>query len=218
MLAFGNPLGFQFTVTRGIISALNRPNPFANRRSPGKFIQTDAAINPGNSGGPLVNAHGEVVGINTFLVSETGGFSGMGFAIPTQIVRPTVESLIKYGKVSHGYIGIGISDVSPDEAKYFHVNNSLGAVITQVEPNSPVRKAGLKVGDVITELNGKAVSDAGELQVEVGQSSPEPPSTSKLCAMASPVDFQSRWRQWKKPSTAAKMPTPAMANRVGVLA
>jgi serine protease Do len=173
VLAFGNPLGFRFTVTRGIVSALNRPNPFAaDRRSPGQFIQTDAAINPGNSGGPLVNARGEVVGINTFLVSETGGFSGMGFAIPAQIVRPTVESLIKYGKVSHGYIGIGISDVTPDEAKFFHVNNASGAVVTQVEPNSPGAKAGLKVGDVITELNGKAVSDAGELQVEVGQKQP----------------------------------------------
>jgi serine protease Do len=115
VLAFGNPLGFRFTVTRGIVSALNRPNPFAaDRRSPGQFIQTDAAINPGNSGGPLVNAHGEVVGINTFLVSETGGFSGMGFAIPAQIVKPTVDSLIKYGKVSHGYIGIGINDVTPE--------------------------------------------------------------------------------------------------------
>jgi serine protease Do len=173
VLAFGNPLGFRFTVTRGIVSALNRPNPFAaDRRSPGQFIQTDAAINPGNSGGPLVNAHGEVVGINTFLVSETGGFSGMGFAIPAQIVKPTVDTLIKYGKVNHGYIGIGISDVTPDEAQFFHVNNASGAVITQVEPNSPGAKAGLKVGDIVTELNGKAISDAGELQVEVGQKQP----------------------------------------------
>jgi serine protease Do len=173
VLAFGNPLGFRFTVTRGIVSALNRPNPFAaDRRSPGRFIQTDAAINPGNSGGPLVNAHGEVVGINTFLVSETGGFSGMGFAIPAQIVRPTVDSLIKYGKVNHGYIGIGINDVTPEEAKFFHVSNASGAVVTQVEPNSPGDKAGLKVGDVIVELNGKSVGDAGELQMEVGERQP----------------------------------------------
>ena len=173
VLAFGNPLGFRFTVTRGIVSALNRPNPFGrDRRAPGQFIQTDAAINPGNSGGPLVNAHGQVIGINTFLVSETGGFSGMGFAIPSQIVKPTVDSLIKYGKVSHGYIGIGINDVTPEEAKFFRVDKASGAVVTQVEPNSPGAKAGLKVGDVITELNGKTVSDAGALQVEVGQNQP----------------------------------------------
>ena len=173
VLAFGNPLGFRFTVTRGIVSALNRPNPYsADRRAPGQFIQTDAAINPGNSGGPLVNAHGEVVGINTFLISQTGGFSGMGFAIPTQIVRPTVESLIKYGKVNHGYIGIGISDVTPDEAKFFKVNNASGAVVTQVEANSPGAKAGLKVGDVIVKLEGKTVADAGELQAQVGETQP----------------------------------------------
>jgi serine protease Do len=189
VLAFGNPLGFRFTVTRGIVSALNRANPFAaDRRSPGEFIQTDAAINPGNSGGPLVNAHGEVVGINTFLVSENGGFSGMGFAIPTQIVRPTVQSLIKYGKVSHGYIGIGISDVTPDEAKFFDVNNASGAVVTQVEPNSPGAKAGLKVGDVITELNGKPVSDAGELQVQVGEKQPGTTLHLKALRNGKPVD------------------------------
>ena len=89
MLAFGNPFGFRFTVTRGIVSALNRPESLYRRpRKPGQFIQTDAAINPGNSGGPLVNARGEVVGINTFLISPSGSFSGMGFAIPTQIVNP----------------------------------------------------------------------------------------------------------------------------------
>lgn len=173
VLAFGNPLGLRFTVTRGIVSALNRPNPYAqDRRSPGEFIQTDAAINPGNSGGPLVDAHGEVVGINTFLISQTGGFSGMGFAIPSQIVKPTVDALIRNGKVEHGYMGIGIADVTPDEAKFFHVENASGAVVSQVEPDSPASKAGLKVGDVITEVNGKTVSDAGELQVEVGQKQP----------------------------------------------
>src|SRR5579872_4120209 len=179
VLAFGNPFGFRFTVTRGIVSALNRPNPFSdNARKPGEFIQTDAAINPGNSGGPLVDARGEVVGINTFLVSSSGQFSGMGFAIPAQIVRPTAEALIRDGKISHGYIGIGISDVTPENSKFFDLSDANGAVVTQVESDSPGGKAGLKVGDVITELNGKKVTDASELQVEVGQT--EPGKTIKL--------------------------------------
>ena len=173
VLAFGNPFGLRFTVTRGIVSALNRPNPSAtDRRKPGQFIQTDAAINPGNSGGPLVNARGEVIGINTFLISGTGTFSGMGFAIPTQIVRPTVENLIKFGKVSHGYMGIGISDVTPENSKFFDLKKAEGAVVTQVEPNSPGAEGGLKTGDVITQLDGKPVSDAGDLQVVVGQKQP----------------------------------------------
>lgn len=182
VLAFGNPFGFRFTVTRGIVSALNRPNPMSNDpRKPGGFIQTDAAINQGNSGGPLVDARGEVVGINTFLISPSGAFSGMGFAIPTQIVRPTVETLIRDGKVSHGYMGIGISDVTPDNAKFFHLSDANGALVTQVESDSPAAKAGLKIGDVITELDGKKVADAGELQVEVGQK--RPGTTVKLGLM-----------------------------------
>ena len=179
VLAFGNPFGFRFTVTRGIVSGLNRPNPFSrDRRQPGSFIQTDAAINHGNSGGPLVNARGEVIGINTFLISSSDSFSGMGFAIPSQIVRPTVEALIRDGKVKHGYMGIGISDVTPENAKFFHVDNNEGALVSQVEPGSPAAKAGLKVGDVITELDGQKVTDASQLQIEVGQK--HPGSTIKL--------------------------------------
>jgi len=173
VLAFGNPYGFRFTVTRGIVSALNRPNPDASdRRKPGQFIQTDAAINPGNSGGALVDARGELIGINTFLISSNGSFSGMGFAIPTQIAEPTVEALIRDGKITHGYIGIGISDVTPDNAKFFHMTNATGAVVTQVDPNTPGGKAGLKTGDVIASLNGQPVTDAGELQMQVGQKRP----------------------------------------------
>jgi serine protease Do len=173
VLAFGNPYGFRFTVTRGIISALNRPNPDASdRRKPGEFIQTDAAINPGNSGGALVDARGELIGINTFLISSSGSFSGMGFAIPSQIVEPTVETLIRDGKVTHGFIGIQISDVTPDNAKFFEVKKAEGAVITEVEPDAPGAKAGLRTGDVITELDGKPVTDAGELQMVVGQKRP----------------------------------------------
>ncbi len=179
VLAFGNPFGFRFTVTRGIVSALNRPNPdMSNRRKPGQFIQTDAAINPGNSGGPLVDARGEVIGINTFLVSDNGSFSGMGFAIPSQIVKPTVDALIAHGKVMHGYMGIGISDVTPENSQFFNLTKSSGALVTQVEPDSPAAKAGLKNGDVIVGLDGKTVNDAGELQVEVGQR--QPGTTIKL--------------------------------------
>jgi serine protease Do len=173
VLAFGNPYGFRFTVTRGIISALNRPNPDASdRRKPGEFIQTDAAINPGNSGGALVDARGELIGINTFLISSSGSFSGMGFAIPAQIVQPTVETLIRDGKVTHAYIGIQIADLTPDNAKFFQMNKAEGALISQVEPDAPGAKAGLRTGDVITELDGKPVTDAGQLQMTVGQKRP----------------------------------------------
>jgi serine protease Do len=173
VLAFGNPYGFRFTVTRGIVSAINRANPDASDPSkPGEFIQTDAAINPGNSGGPLVDARGEVIGINTFLVSPSGTFSGMGFAIPTQIVKPTVETLIRDGKVSHGRIGIAISDVTPENAKFFGDSTTMGGVISQVEPDSPGARAGLQIGDVITEIDGQRVSDAGDLQVRIGLKRP----------------------------------------------
>ncbi len=173
VLAFGNPLGMRFSVTRGIVSAVNRANPFSDDgRKPGEFIQTDAAINQGNSGGPLVNARGQVVGINTFLLSPSGAFAGMGFAIPTQIARPTVDTLIKDGKVSHSYIGVGIADVTPANAKFFHRDNATGAVITQVEPDAPGARAGLKIGDVITEVDGRKVDDAGQLQVMIGQKQP----------------------------------------------
>ena len=146
VLAIGNPFGyFRFSITRGIVSAVDRPNPYSDdARKPGGFIQTDAAINPGNSGGPLVNAHGELIGINTFLISSTGYFSGAGFAIPTQTVHPVVESLIKNGVVHHGYLGVGLNDVTPDNAKFFNLTGNSGALIASVTPNSPASRAGLK--------------------------------------------------------------------------
>jgi serine protease Do len=172
VLAFGNPYGFRFSVTRGIISALDRGNPDSDRRKPGEFIQTDAAINPGNSGGALVDARGQLIGINTFLYSPTGAFSGMGFAIPTKIAEPTVTALIRDGKVRHGYIGVTIEDVTPDSAKFFNVKKAVGAVVSGVTPDSPGSKAGLQTGDVITAFDGKPVSDAGELQMETSQKQP----------------------------------------------
>lgn len=195
VLAFGNPYGFRFTVTRGIVSALNRPNPDGDPSKPGEFIQTDAAINPGNSGGALVDARGEVIGINTFLISPSGSFSGMGFAIPSQIAKPTVDALIRYGKVSHGRIGITVTDVTPENAKFFDQSVAAGAVVTEVEEDSPGAKAGLQIGDVITAIDGQKVNDAGELQVTVGQKQPGTKITVELLrngkAMTLPVTLES---------------------------
>ncbi len=177
VLAFGSPFGyFQFSVTRGIVSAVNRPNPYSDdARKPGGFIQTDAAINPGNSGGPLVDARGELVGINTFIITNNGSFAGAGFAIPAQIVKATTEQLIKHGKVEHGYLGININDVTPDNAHFFNVKDAEGAIVAQVSPDSPASKGGIKQGDVVTEVNGEKVSNASALQVAVSEMTPGTP-------------------------------------------
>lgn len=174
VLAFGSPFGyFQFSVTRGIVSAVNRPNPYSDdARKPGGYIQTDAAINPGNSGGPLVNAHGELVGINTFIISNSGSFAGAGFAIPSQMVHATADQLIAHGKVDHGYLGIGMNDVTPDNAHFFNLQDASGAIVSQVTPDSPAANAGLKQGDVISELNGKKILNGSELQVAVSEDRP----------------------------------------------
>ena len=174
VLAFGSPFGyFQFSVTRGIVSAVNRSNPYSNdARKPGGFIQTDAAINPGNSGGPLVNAHGELVGINTFIISDGGSFAGAGFAIPSQIAHSISTQLIAHGKVDHGYLGISMNDVTPDNAKFFNLQDASGAIVAQVSPDSPASRAGLKQGDVIAQLNGRKITDGSALQVAVSELQP----------------------------------------------
>jgi serine protease Do len=160
-------------VTRGIVSAVNRPNPYSHdSRKPGGYIQTDAAINPGNSGGPLVNAHGELVGINTFIISNSGSFAGAGFAIPSQMAHAISAQLIEHGKVEHGYVGIAMNDVTPDNAKFFNLQDASGAIVAQVTPNSPASHAGLKQGDVITTLNGKQITNSSALQVSVSELAP----------------------------------------------
>ena len=174
VLAFGNPFGnFPFTVTRGIISGLDRPNPYRDDpRKPGAFIQTDAAINPGNSGGPLVNAYGEVIGINTFIISGSGSFAGAGFAIPSQIAESTAQAIIKNGSVHHGYLGITMNDVTPDNASFFNLPDAAGAIVSQVTPDSPAGRAGLVSGDVLREIDGKKIPNGGMLQVAVSEMRP----------------------------------------------
>jgi serine protease Do len=174
VLAFGNPFGnFPFTVTRGIISGLDRPNPYRDDpRKPGAFIQTDAAINPGNSGGPLVNAYGEVIGINTFIISGSGSFAGAGFAIPSQIAQSTAQAIIKNGSVHHGYLGISMNDVTPDNAGFFNLPDATGAIVSQVTPDSPAGSAGLQSGDVLREIDGRQIPNGSMLQVAVSEMTP----------------------------------------------
>jgi serine protease Do len=174
VLAFGSPFGyFQFSVTRGIVSAVNRQNPYSDdARKPGGYIQTDAAINPGNSGGALVNSHGELIGINTFIISNNGSFAGAGFAIPAQIAKATADQIIKTGSVHHGFVGISMNDVTPENAHFFNLPDATGAIVAQVTPNSPASRAGLQNGDVIEELNGGKVLNGGELQVAISNVTP----------------------------------------------
>ncbi len=174
VLAFGSPFGyFQDSVTRGIVSAVNRQNPYSDdARKPGGFIQTDAAINPGNSGGALVDAHGELIGINTFIISNSGSFAGAGFAIPSEIAKATTDQLIAHGAVHHGYLGISMNDVTPANANFFNLKDATGAIVAQVTPDSPASRAGLKSGDVIDQLNGRKIIDGSALQVAVSQDQP----------------------------------------------
>ena len=162
VLAVGNPFGLNSTVTLGIVSALGRGRMGITQYE--DFIQTDAAINPGNSGGALVNTKGELVGINTAIFSQSGGYQGVGFAVPTSMSQPIYDSLVKHGKVVRGYLGIGIQDLNNDLAKSFGVTNAKGALVTDVKEDSPADHAGLRQGDVITSYQASAVEDAVALQ------------------------------------------------------
>lgn len=177
VMAFGNPFGLDFTVTQGIVSALGRSNVAIENYA--NFIQTDAAINPGNSGGALVNIHGQVVGINTAILSNEsggmggqGGFMGIGFAIPSNTAKHIMNDLIKNGKVARGFLGIHIGQVTPALAEALHVPDTNGAVVDDVQPGSPAAKGGLKAGDVIRSLNGQNVSSFTGLRYDIAEMNP----------------------------------------------
>jgi serine protease Do len=203
VLAFGSPFGyFQDSVTRGIVSAVNRQNPYSDdARKPGGFIQTDAAINPGNSGGALVNAHGELVGINTFIISDSGSFAGAGFAIPSQIAKATAEELIAHGKVEHGYLGISIENVTPANAQFFNLKEATGALVSQVTPDSPAARAGLKSGDVIDQLDGQKVVDSSSLQIAVSQRQPGQKIQLGVIRNGQPMSLSATVGEYHQPGT-----------------
>ncbi len=157
-IAIGNPFGLDHTLTVGVISATGRSEVGITAYE--NFIQTDASINPGNSGGPLLNIRGEVVGINTAIVASG---QGIGFAIPINLARKVMDDLVKRGKVTRGWLGVGVQPLTPELAKSFGVSGE-GILVNQVMPKSPAEAAGIKVGDVILEVGGKTVKDARELQ------------------------------------------------------
>lgn len=168
VLAFGNSFGLSHTVTLGIVSALGRANVgIADYED---FIQTDAAINPGNSGGPLVNVKGELVGINTAIFSRTGGYQGIGFAVPSNMAKSVMDQLIKEGKVTRGWLGVTIQDVTPELAGEFGLKESTGAIITDIFSGSPAEKSGMKRGDIIIEVEGKEVKNVVSLRNMIAQS------------------------------------------------
>src|SRR5512146_1972371 len=167
VFAIGNPFGLNQTVTMGIISAVGRANVgIADYED---FIQTDAAINPGNSGGAMINPRGELIGINTAILSRTGGYQGIGFAVPSSMARQVMDSLRKYKKVVRGWLGVSIQEVTSDLAEEFGVKELKGALVSGVIKGSPAEKAGIKQGDVILLFNSKVVDDTGHLRNMVSQ-------------------------------------------------
>lgn len=184
VLAIGNPFAVGQTVTMGIVSAVGRSGmgivDYEN------FIQTDASINPGNSGGALIDAQGRLIGINTAILSRSGGNQGIGFAIPTTMARMVMNQIREHGKVSRGYLGVTIQPLTPDLAKEFGVDNQNGALIGGVNPDTPAAQAGLRAGDVIVEFNGKPVGDARQLRLAVSQTAPNTKVTLKVIRNGKP--------------------------------
>jgi serine protease Do len=170
VLAIGNPFGVGQTVTMGVVSATSRGGLGIEEYE--DFIQTDAAVNPGNSGGALINTQGELIGINTAILSRSGGNQGIGFAVPVNLAQNVMDQLIHGGKVTRAFLGVMIQPVTPDIAKAFKLAKSEGALISDVSASSPAERAGLKPGDIVTQVDGQTIVDSRALQLMIGQMKP----------------------------------------------
>jgi len=192
VLAVGNPFGFDYSVTFGIISAKGRRVPGLMSIYYQDFLQTDAAINPGNSGGPLVNIKGEVIGVNTAIATRTGQYAGVSFAIPVNLARQIAEVLIKEGKVTRGWLGVQITDLTPGLAKSFGLKEARGVLINDVVADSPASKAGFRRGDIILEMNGEPIRNSAHLQRRVTLTRPGTEVTFKVWRDGKSVDLEAK--------------------------
>lgn len=216
VFAIGNPFGLNRTVTSGIVSATGRTNVGIIDYE--DFIQTDAAINPGNSGGPLVDIEGKVIGINTAIASRSGGYQGIGFAIPSNSAKLIMDDLQKGGKVRRGLLGVNIQDLNDSLAKSFGRNDSEGALVSQVIEGSPAEKAGIKSGDIILKFNGKPVSGAAQLKNLVGREKPGSDAKLSIYRDKKMMDLTVKIAERTQKAIASATQTPAgeTSNELGL--
>jgi serine protease DegQ len=201
-LAIGNPFGVGQTVTQGIVSALGRNHLGINTYE--NFIQTDASINPGNSGGALIDAEGNLVGINSAIYSRSGGSMGIGFAIPASLAKQVMEQIAVHGSVTRGWIGIEAQDITPELAESFKLNQARGSLIAGILRNSPADLAGLKAGDVLLAINGREVNDSSGMLNLIAALKPNEKAVLKIARNEKEI---------KVNITVGKRPKPAVAHK-----
>jgi serine protease Do len=202
VLAIGNPFGLNQTVTMGIVSAIGRGGLGIEDYE--DFIQTDAAINPGNSGGALIDENGNLIGINTAILSGGGGGNeGVGFAIPINMARNVMDQILKYGKVTRAWLGVSIQPVTPEIAKAFNLQEDYGALVGDVEPDSPASRSGLQKGDIILDVNGEKIADSRALQLKIGMMKPDTEATLKVFRNGVTKDISVKLGEQKGNSSAS---------------
>ena len=208
VLAIGYPFSIGQSVTQGIVSALGR-NVAENRGVFVDFIQTDAAINPGNSGGALINVRGELIGINTMIYSNTGSYAGLGFAIPVNLAREVMDELVAHGRVVRGFLGVDMDNLTADKAEFYGLDKGEGAIITTIVPDSPAEKAGLKVDDVVTAVNGKPVKSENDLRTLVGAIHPGEKAAIELVRDGKPMKLTATIVSREEPAEEPAQAEPA---------